>query len=158
MSYSLKWGTFFTLASFWAFFAQVQAVPWAAHSPNSVTGSCLLNAGSPRRRRRIPQSKQAAGGWQHPMNIKKLSSSSPYKALQEVTAPVGAGHGAAEIQTLINLSGEWGERSDTARLRSARRGSNPVCWFSCLSVLGCANAAWDQHRNLQTWITSNFWF
>lgn len=39
--------------------------------PNSVTGSCLLNAGSPQRRRRIPQSKQAAGGWQTPHEYQK---------------------------------------------------------------------------------------
>lgn len=139
----------------------MQAVPWAAHFPNSVNGSspsCLLNIRSPQHNRWIPQSKQAGGGWQHPTNIKKLSSSSPYKALQEVTAPVGAGHGAAEIQTLINLSQNSGraERYREVTLGAAEQQSSLLIFLLiCFRASGCANAARDQNRNLQTWITSN---
>lgn len=93
------------------------------------------------------------------MNIKKLSGSSPYKALQEVTAPVGAGHGAAEIQTIINLSQNSGRaaRYHEVTLGAAEQQSGLLIFLLiCFRASGCANAAWDQNGNLQTWITSNF--
>lgn len=77
----------------------------------------------------------------------------------EVTAPVHAGHGAAEIQALINLSQNLGEAKRYGEVRGCReqwQSSLLILLLICLRASGCANAVWEQSMNLQAWITSNF--
>lgn len=127
---------------------------------NSINGNslnCLLNVRSLTQPADSP--KQTGRKMTTHHEYKKAFKLITIQSPSELTAPAHAGHGAAEIQTLINLSQNLGKAKrywEVTVCLVEQQSSLLILLLICLRASGCANAAQDQNTHLQTWITSNF--
>lgn len=127
---------------------------------NSINGNslnCLLNVRSLTQPPDSP--KQTGRKMTTPHEYRRAFKLITIQSPSELTAPVHAGRGAAEIQTLINLSQNLGRAKrywEVTVCLAEQQSSLLILLLICLRASECANAAQDQNMHLQTWITSNF--